>query len=62
MPYFMQMHLYNEDLRFVEGRALADLWPFLALEVDGGLVSIQLGMMYSLLLVTSNEIVSHVYI
>jgi len=54
MPYFMQMHLYNGDLWFAEGRALVDLWPFLTLEVDRGLVSIQLCMMYSLLLVTSN--------
>ena len=54
MPYFMQMHLYSRVLWFIEGRALVDLRPFLTLEVDRGLVSIQLHMMYSLLLVTSN--------
>ena len=51
MPYFMQMHLYNGVLRFVESTALADLHPFLALKVERGLVSIQLCMMYSFLLV-----------
>ena len=51
MPYFMQMHLYSEVLRFAEGTSLADLRPFLALEVDRGLISIQLCMMYSFLLV-----------
>ena len=54
MTYFMQMHHYSGVLRFAEGRALADLRPFLASEVGKGLVSIQLCMMYSLLLVTSN--------
>jgi len=54
IPYFMQMHLYSGDLRFVEGRALADLLPFLTPEVGRGLVSIQLCMMYYLFLVTSN--------
>ena len=44
----MQMHLYSGDLQFAEGRALADLRPFLAPEVDGGITSIQLCMMYSL--------------
>ena len=52
MPYFMQMHLHSRVLWFAEGRALVDLWPFLALEAIIGLVSIQLHMMYSLLLVT----------
>ena len=52
MPYFIQMHLYSGVLRFIKGTTLADLWPFLAPEVDRGLVSIQLHMMYSLLLVT----------
>ena len=54
MPYFMYMHLYSGFLWFVEGRALVDLRPFLAPEVGRGLVSIQLRMMYSLLLFTSN--------
>ena len=62
VPYFMQMHLYSVVLRFAKGRAPADLRPFLTLEVGRGLLSIQLCMMYSLLLVTSNYIVSHVYI
>ena len=52
MTYFMQMHLYNRVLQFTEGRALADLWPFLAPDVSRGLISIQLHMMYYLLLVT----------
>ena len=52
MPYLMQMHLYIGVLWFTEGKALADLRPFLTLKVDRGLVSIQLRMMYSLLLVT----------
>ena len=51
MPYFMQMHLYNGGLRFAGTRALADLRPFLAPEFNRGLTSIQLCMMYSLLLV-----------
>ena len=51
MPYFMQMHLYSGVLQFVEGTTLADMGPFLAPEVDTGLVSIQLHMMYSFLLV-----------
>ena len=54
MPYFMQMHIYSRVLRFTKGRALVDLWPFLTLEVGRGIVSIQLHMLYSLLLVTSN--------
>ena len=52
MPYFMQMHLYSGVLQFAKGRALADLRPLLAPKVSRGLVSIQLRMMYSLLLVT----------
>ena len=51
MPNFMHMHLYNGILRFAKGTALADLRPFLAPKVDRGLVSIQLRMMYSFLLV-----------
>ena len=52
MPYIIQMHLHSGVLRFAEGKALTDLRPFLAPEVRRGLVSIQLRMMYSLLLVT----------
>ena len=57
MTYFMQMHHYSGVLRFAEGRALEDLRSFLTPEVGRGLVSIQLCVMYSLLLVTSNKIV-----
>ena len=49
--YFMQMHIHSGVLRFAEGRALAYLQPFLVSEVGRGLVSIQLCMVYSLLLV-----------
>ena len=63
MPYFMQMHLYSRVLRFIKGRAMADLRPFLSPEVSGGLISIQLRMMYSFLLVKQQiKFVSHVYI
>ena len=51
IPEFMQMHLYSGVLRFAEGIALADLRPFLVSEVNRGLVSIQLCMTYSFLLV-----------